>query len=393
MESCAVSRPTLGKAMVIGGTGFLGHHIVDLLVHRYNTDSIFVVDLNIKRNMRPEKDGVSYYQADITDLERLLTIFEHTRPDVVIHTASPLPQVDEVSTRELYNKVNVRGTQCIIQACQENGVKVLVYTSSASVVSDHTSDLVNVDEGYGQVRGEHQPEYYAESKAEAENFVLAANRQEPFNLLTVAIRPSAIFGEGDQMVLPRLINVYREGKAYIQIGRNDNLFDFTYAGNVAHAHLLAAEVLFKSSVQKSCVAEEKVRRSFSSSTPLNNKVDGECFFITNGSPVYFWDFARSVWVSAGFPYDLRRVWVLPLFVAWVIGLLGEFLAVVLRRPATLTRQRVAFSGMTRYYNISKARERLGYEPLVPLNIAVQKSVQWYLDQERAVLMNSTTHSN
>lgn len=150
--------------MIVGGTGFLGHHIVDLLVHRYHTDSIFVLDLEIKRNRRPAKDGVSYYNADITDLERLLTIFEHTRPDVVIHTASPLPQVDEMSTRELYKKVNVMGTQCIIQACQKSGVKVLVYTSSASVVSNHTSDLVNVDEGHAQVRGENQPEYYAESK-------------------------------------------------------------------------------------------------------------------------------------------------------------------------------------------------------------------------------------
>lgn len=223
--------------------------------------------------------------------------------------------------------------------------------------------------------------------------MLAANRQDPFNLLTVAIRPSAIFGEGDQMVIPRLINVYREGKAYIQIGRNENLFDFTYAGNVAHAHLLAAEVLFKSSAQRSYSTEEKIQKSFLSCNSSNKKVDGECFFITNGNPVYFWDFARSIWVSAGFPYDPRRVWVLPLFVALVIGFLSEFLAVVLRRPATLTRQRVAFSGMTRYYNISKARERLGYEPLVPLNIAVQRSVEWYLDQERAVLRESTAHAS
>ncbi|KAI1419547.1 sterol-4-alpha-carboxylate 3-dehydrogenase [Xylaria sp. FL1777] len=365
MEATAKPKPRLGKVMVVGGTGFLGHHILELLVQRYHTEAIFVVDLEIERNRRPPEDGVLYHKADITNVEHLVSIFEHTSPDVVIHTASPLPQVDTESTRELYHRVNVKGTRCIIHACQSSGVKVLVYTSSASVVSDHISDLINADERRLQVRGKDQPEYYAESKAEAENFVLAANRQQPFNLLTVVIRPSAIFGEGDQMILPRLINVYREGKAYIQIGRNQNLFDFTYVGNVAHAHLLAAETLF------------------------NNKVDGECFFITNGSPVYFWDFARSVWVSAGFPYDPRRVWVLPLSIALIIGFLGELLAIVLRRPATLTRQRVAFSGMTRYYNISKARQRLGYEPLVPLNVAVKKSVRWYLEQEGRVPERST----
>ncbi|KAF2967829.1 hypothetical protein GQX73_g5766 [Xylaria multiplex] len=382
-----VSQPSLGKVMVVGGTGFLGHHIVDLLVERYHTEAIFVVDLEIKRNRRPAKDGVQYHKADITNLENLLSAFKRTAPDVVIHTASPLPQVDTESTRELYDKVNVRGTRCVIQACQASGVKALVYTSSASVVSNHTSDVVNADEGQARVRGKDQPEYYAESKAQAEDFVILANRQHPFNLFTAVIRPSAIFGEGDQMILPRLINIYREGKAYIQIGRNENLFDFTYAYNVAHAHLLAAEALFKLSKQGAIVTGDQSQGPLPS-VPDSKKVDGECFFITNGSPVYFWDFARSVWISAGFPYDPRRVWVLPLFIALMIGFLGELAAFLLNRPATLTRQRITFSSMTRYYNISKARERLGYEPLVPLNIAVQRSVRWYLDQERTVIEKS-----
>ena len=64
----------------------------------------------------------------------------------------------------LYRKVNVEGTKCVVEACQESGVKALVYTSSASVVSDNVSELVNADERW-PVIGEHaQTEYYSLTK-------------------------------------------------------------------------------------------------------------------------------------------------------------------------------------------------------------------------------------
>ncbi len=84
-------RHPLGKVMVIGGCGFLGHHIVRQLVEDYSAD-ISVVDLRCDKNRRPEADGVAYVEADISDPERLMTIFESARPDVVVHTASPAPQ-------------------------------------------------------------------------------------------------------------------------------------------------------------------------------------------------------------------------------------------------------------------------------------------------------------
>ncbi|KAI1477444.1 hypothetical protein K445DRAFT_312060 [Daldinia sp. EC12] len=364
---------SLGKVMVIGGTGFLGHHVVALLLKRYRTDGIFVVDLCISQNRQPDTDRVQYHEADITCTPRLFETFEACRPDVVIHTASPLPQVDVQSTRALYDKVNVRGTQCIIEACQKYGVKALVYTSSASVISDHSSDLINADEEWPRPRGQDQPEYYAESKAQAEDLVIAANRQEPFKLLTAVIRPSGIIGEGDRMILPRFINIYQEGFAYIQVGSNENLFDFTYVGNVAHGHLLAAEALLKTD-------DSELR--------LDRRVDGQCFFITNDSPMYFWDFARAVWIAAGFSYDMRRVWVIPESVALFLGLLSEIFFALIRKPATFNRRRVAFSCMTRYYNISKAKTLLGYKPLYTFDEVLKQSVQWCLEKDRRSKLES-----
>ncbi|KAI1112397.1 sterol-4-alpha-carboxylate 3-dehydrogenase [Nemania sp. NC0429] len=360
------SGQTLGAVMVIGGTGFLGHHIVDLLLQRYPNSAISVADRSVNRNRRPPADGVRYFQLDITQAAAVSALFNNVHPDVVIHTASPLPQLDISPTRDVYDKVNVGGTQTIIAACHQYHVKALVYCSSASVVCDHTSDVVNADEGRPRVRGRHQPEYYAESKCQAEDLVIAANGTQ-YPLRTAVIRPSAIFGEGDLMTVPRLIDIYRQRRMYFQVGQNRNLFDFTYVQNVAHGHLLAAERLL------ACATSD--------GDAVKDDVGGQCFFITNGSPVFFWDFARTVWVQAGCRYDMRRVWVLPRFVAMILAFLSEVFFALIGKPATFNRQRVSFSCMTRYYNISKAKDRLGYEPLVALDEGIRRSVKWFLEQE------------
>jgi len=160
----STSKQNLGKVAVIGGTGFLGHHIVNLLLERYNTESISVIDLHTSRNRRPASDGIQYFEADITHSSATVTIFETVQPDVVIHTASPAPQGDTSSSKALFKKVNVDGTRCIVEACQTAGIKALVYTSSASIVSDNKSDLICADERWPVIRGAAQTEYYSETK-------------------------------------------------------------------------------------------------------------------------------------------------------------------------------------------------------------------------------------
>ena len=155
------SKKSLGNVLVIGGCGFLGHHIVDLLLESY-TSTISVIDLRTTRNRRPDSDGVAYYDADITSLAAIVPIFEKVKPDVVIHTASPVAAHN--TNNALYYKVNVEGTKAVIEACQKTNVKALVYTSSASVISDNTSDLINADERWPIVPPKFQTEYYSTTK-------------------------------------------------------------------------------------------------------------------------------------------------------------------------------------------------------------------------------------
>lgn len=153
-------KKPLGSVLVIGGCGFLGHHIVDLIHESYKA-SISVLDLHTTRNRRPDSDGVAYYNGDITTLSSILPVFEKAKPDVVIHTASPTLHG---GLKEMYKKVNVDGTRCVIEACQKSGVKVLVYTSSASVISDNASDLINADERWPVIPPAAQTEYYSQTK-------------------------------------------------------------------------------------------------------------------------------------------------------------------------------------------------------------------------------------
>jgi sterol-4alpha-carboxylate 3-dehydrogenase (decarboxylating) len=167
-----------------------------------------------------------------------------------------------------------------------------------------------------------------------------------------------------------MVTAYRKGQTKFQIGDNNNLFDFTYVGNIAHGHVLALIALLHTQKMLPTV-------------PLDSeRVDGEAFFITNGEPVYFWDFARTVWHEAGDRLPLSSVWHLSADTAWAIGTVLEWVFWVLGKTPNLTRAQVRYSSMSKYHSINKARTRLGYEPIVSLGEGIKRGVQHILEQEK-----------
>ncbi|CAN8099311.1 unnamed protein product [Discula destructiva] len=362
-------KPNLGNVLVTGGCGFLGHHIIRVALRDWETTSLTVVDLKCDRNRRPDADGVQYHELDITDPVKVVGLFERLRPDVVIHTASPPAQGHTTSPDELFRRVNIGGTQNIVDACRKAGVKALVYTSSASVLSDNVSDLVNADERWPVPRGKDQTEYYSETKAAAEEIVLNANRIDGSKLLTTSIRPAGIVGEGDVQAQYHIIALLQQGRDRYQMGDNNNLFDFTYVENVAHAHLLAVHALLATHA--------------AATAPLDyEKVDGEAFIITNDSPLYFWDFTRLIWNAAGSLRGTEHVWVIPKDVGVFLGWCVETVCWMIGVSPTFNRMRITYSTMTRYFNIDKAKRRLGYAPIISLEEGMRRSVKWTLAQGR-----------
>ncbi|KAK5117646.1 hypothetical protein LTR62_005069 [Meristemomyces frigidus] len=353
---------SLGHVLVTGGSGFLGNHIVTLLASRGACDKITVLDIRPPQN--PVSD-VQYEQGNITDYDSMLKLFGRLRPDAVIHTASPN---HTNGNRQLMFDVNVTGTKTLVRVAQESNVRAFVHTSSASVISDTKADLIYADETYPLMMGDQQPEYYTTTKAQAELHVLASNRTPQYpKFLTAAIRPSAMFGEGDVQLLPPGLSAYFRGQTKFQLGQNENLFDFTEITNVAHAHHLALAALLAT----------RDREDSGLSAPLDNeRVDGEAFLITNDAPVYFFDFARLCWAAAGDRTQPHQVWILSREFGLFIATLMEwiFWLFKLGKP-NLTRQQVQYSCMTRYYNIDKAKKRLGYKPVTGLEQGIRRGVQ------------------
>ncbi len=360
------SPKIVDSVLVIGGCGFLGYHIVSQLLDSTSAQ-ISVLDLRTTNNRLP---SISYYDGDITSEADVRSTLEKTKPAIIIHTASP-PGADNTTKalRALYKKVNIDGTRNLVERAGEAGcVKAFIYTSSASVIHDTVSDLVNADERWPILRAPKQREYYSETKGIAECIVLAANRRYG-NMLTAALRPATIFGEGDTAITPNLLKAYKKGQTRFQLGSNQNLFDFTYVGNVANAHILAAVALVNTHALKT--------------RPLDHeKVDGEAFFITNDQPIYFWDFARRIWLAAGDKTQPSQVWVIQTQLGLVIVWLIEWLFWLAGgRIPNLTRKKVIYSSLTRYYNIDKAKNVLGYEPQVGVEEGVERTVKWFKERD------------
>ncbi|CCX13659.1 3-beta hydroxysteroid dehydrogenase/isomerase family-domain-containing protein [Pyronema domesticum] len=347
-------KTTLKSALVIGGCGFLGHHVVKILQVYHPETKISVLDLRTNVNRR---EGVTYYDGDITSRESVDAVLAKEKPETVIDTVSPVHGLG----KDIYFKVNVEGTRICMEASRDAGVKAFVWTSSASVLFDGESDVVNLNEKAPIPTKSLDP--YTETKAIGEKMVLEANREG--GMLTVALRLSGLFGEGDRQLLPGMLQVMHNNQTKFQIGDNTNLFDFTYIGNAAYAHILAAEKL---------IGQDPA-------TPKSpNTCDGEAFIITNGEPVYFWDFPRAVWAQRHhYPSFYIKM---PREVGVALAGAAETFAWLMRKEPGFTRFRVKFSCWNRYFDIRKAKGMLGYKPIWSLQEGLVKSLKFLEEEEK-----------
>ncbi|MBN3305656.1 NSDHL protein, partial [Amia calva] len=325
---------------VIGGSGFLGRHLVERLLQRGYKVSVF--DLRQAYQL----PGVTFHLGDLCDKKALLPALEGV--SVVFHCASPPPACDD---RALFHRVNVKGTSTMLDACREAGVQRLVLTSSASVVFQG-SDIRNGSEDLPYAR---RPlDSYTHTKILQEKLVLEANDPGQ-GLRTVAIRPHGIFGPRDPQLVPILVDSARRGKMKFIIGDGTNLVDFTFVENVVHGHILAAERL-----------------------DTNSSLCGQAYHITNDEPVLFWEFLSQVLHGLGYEVPRYR---LPYSLVYGLALLLWLLTLILRplldlRP-TFTPMRVALAGTHHYYSCARAKRDLGYKPLVSLEEGIARTVQSY----------------
>ncbi|CAK9441349.1 uncharacterized protein LODBEIA_P52170 [Lodderomyces beijingensis] len=344
--------PQLNSVLLVGGSGFLGLHLIQQFhVHSPHT-KITVFDIRplpskLSKFFTFDPREIAFFQGDLTLAQDVSKAIRQSQCDAIVHSASPMHGMAQA----IYEKVNVEGTFNLLKVAKEEGIGAFVYTSSAGVIFNG-QDVVNADESWPYP--EVHMDGYNETKATAETAVMKANDPAGSGFRTVCLRPAGIFGPGDRQLVPGLKASAELGQSKYQLGDNKNLFDWTYVGNVADAHVLAAQKLL----------DEEAR----------DEVCGETFFITNDAPTYFWTLARTVWKNDGYidKYYIK----LSRPVAICLGYVSEFVSKLLGKEPGITPFRVKVVCATRYHNINKAKTLLGYEPKVDLETGIVNTLEW-----------------
>ena len=360
----------LVSVLVTGGSSFVGHHIVSKILSTEPTCHVSVLDLPTSL---PRYPSVAYYDVDVTSKSEVQSALKQIRPRVIFHAACTYSLSLPPPT---FHQVNTQGTINVLEAAQSVGsVKAFIYHSSSSVIEDGTSSVINASESTPVLLLETQQKFpYPLSKAHAESFVLSANRRH--GILTTSIRPAGTFGEADTETMEKLIGVAKSGRANVQMGGGQNVFDFLYVGNLVHAHLLVAKALLRVAAEKPDVDEEVKRE---------DRVDGQAFHITNDEPWLFWEFTRAVAKAAGHPVKASEVKVIPRWAAMLMAFFAQWVVWIVSfggKESALTTYGVRYSTMTRTLSIEKAKRVLGYRPIFTMQDGVNRSVAWFQENEK-----------
>ncbi|KAL3635044.1 hypothetical protein CASFOL_022098 [Castilleja foliolosa] len=338
---------------VLGGRGFIGRALVERLL-RLGNWTVRVVDASKSPEVETSEsllaDALSsgraaYFQVDVRNQSRIVEAIGGV--SVVFYTES----MDSLPPDFCFcYNIIVQGAKNVLNACRECKVKQLIYSSSADVVFDNVHDIRGGDESLpysGQVW-----DMVTELRSQAEALILFANDVD--GLVTCALRPCNVFGPGDKQLLPSLMNMAKSNWAKFIIGSGNNLSDFTYIENVAHAHICAEESLCSQMVTG----------------------PGKVFFITNLEPMKFWDFASLLLEGLGY---LRPVISLP---AWVVCCIVYLIKVL---PVKSDPRKIddlcdsvyniaALASHTRTFNCSAAQNHIQYSPIVSMEEAVKRTV-------------------
>lgn len=326
------------RALVTGGGGFLGRHLVTALRERGDE----VVSYSRGRYPELEARGFTCAQGDLVDRGALARACRGV--DVVFHVAAKAGIWGDA--RE-YWRTNVEGTESVLDACRVAGVERLVFTSSPSVCFDGEDHRMAGNDLHYATRFLAE---YPRTKMEAEKLVLAANGRE--GLATVALRPHLIVGPDDPHLLPRIVARAQAGKLAI-VGDGRNEVSLTWVGNAVDAHLAAADRL-----------EARAPHA------------GKAYFVAQREPVVLWKWLGDLLEGLGAPRPTRRV---PLRVAYAAGAALEAWWSLTRRSdePRMTRFLALELARSHSYDMQPAERDFGYRERVPMREATERLVASY----------------
>lgn len=222
------------KILVTGAAGFIGSHVVDLLLAQGH--SVWCVDnLSTGKRKNLPKD-IEFAQVNVGSWWDLVSEFVDCEPDAVIHLAAQPSICESLDNPVRDGYVNVMGTLNVIRAAQKIGVKRLVF-SSTSAVYDEQPDSRPLKEDH--VRIPRSP--YGISKLAAESYVRTLMPDTG-----TVLRFGNVYGPrqvplGENQVIPRMIRHFEKGTPVFIHGDGMQERDFVYVEDVAKACVLALD--------------------------------------------------------------------------------------------------------------------------------------------------------
>ena len=350
--------------LITGASGYVGRRTITTLLTQTPPPHIIAVDRTPFPTPHP---NITPITGDITSNSTLDHAFASfpphspSHPRVVLHLASyGMSGPEQVADEALVAAINVDATQQLLSRAKAAAVSVFVYVSTYNAVF-HGQTLPGVGSGSTPLAPvQSHPDPYSRTKTRAESLVRSASSSLPGEMLTLALRPAAIYGDGETRHLPRILDMVRAGLAYLPIGSPDVLCDWVYVDNLVHALSCA--------VSAGC-------------NPVTRPdVSAAAFFVSDNYPINNFVFLQTLFAAAGIEHSFSSIY-LPTNIAYALAYLIE----QARRgliwvsggrfsfTPILTRAEVNKVGVTHYATLHREMRLLGYTPIVPFDQAVAKT--------------------
>ncbi|XP_055845933.1 3 beta-hydroxysteroid dehydrogenase/Delta 5--_4-isomerase type 3 isoform X2 [Episyrphus balteatus] len=379
--------------LVIGGSGFIGQHIIKLLLQ--SKDELKIKEIR-SLDKEPYKNTIGNFDTsqlvtfvgDICEPETMETAFSGV--ETVFHCAAYVNIQYPPNYQEL-ERVNVNGTRSVIDMCIKHNVIRLVYTSCASVclipfkgystfsiiinqteskaltpVHDLNKSPIEFDKGF-LIPG------YSASKLRAEKIVLNSSGATLSNqagcLQTVAMRPPLTYGEGDNHFMPAVFRfLSKRGNIYPRIAGSGGKQQLAYAGNIAWGHICAYKTL-------------KASPKAIASLPV---------FITDDTPINdMARFVQKVGRATGAVKFKTSVWSIPHFIFYLLAFLVEKVASAFNFKLDYSLRAVAsFTASVLLFSRLRADIHIDYEPLIDGDKSLEISGKWYSQWYQKNIHNS-----
>jgi UDP-glucose 4-epimerase len=231
------------RALVTGGAGFIGSHLVDALIGR--GDRVLVLDdlsSGRRENLAGALDnGVELLEASVTDDDAVAVAFERARPQLVFHLAAQIDVRRSVADPSFDLDVNVAGTIRLLEGARQAGVERFVFASTGGAI-------------YGEGEGRDLPltesadcrpdAPYGQSKYAAEGYLDLYRRLH--GLETTSLRLANVYGprqdpHGEAGVVAIFCSALRDGRRPRVFGDGEQTRDYVYSADVAGAFVTAAD--------------------------------------------------------------------------------------------------------------------------------------------------------